>query len=356
MTKHRIETLLDNKGGKYTDRCGLFQDFGTPVKKEGSSVTEYPATLKVRTGGIVNHPYFGRIVNDFAGMLWHKDRLVLDWIHNPNEEIGIIDSYSAKTGDLICESRLLSRNQNDRAAKIKDYSDCGMPYEVSMTWGRTQDGRLVIEDVEEGGEAIVNGKTVYGPVSIIRVWGMYGAAVCPHGVDSTTSTTFHDFESDTMPKILKDFIEKFGNEKGLEYMLNDSITTIEQAEKIHADYLAADKDAKITELSGIVDALTVDNKKFKEDLEKAQKDFDEFKAKVETGKADAAKTIEDATKIAEENDRLKKALPGVNVQDTPTPPTESAPRRADVDPAERSRQTKKAYEDSLVEFFEKAVK
>lgn len=355
--KSRVELLMNQCGGKFTDRYGSFQDFGLPLKVEEDGVTEYPVSLKVRTGGVVNHPYFGRIVNDFAGMVWHKESLVLDWNHNPNEEIGVIDSYEVcrensedgkrTAGDLICEARLLSEHPNDRAARIKKYSKRKMPYEVSMTWGNTLDGRFVVEDVPAGKTVLVNDLqgSVKGPISIIRVWGMYGAAVCHHGVDGTTHTEIHDSLSSqgaTMPKDLKEFVAKFGNEKGAEYVLNDSIETLEQAERIHAEHQVAVKDAKITELTGIVDAMTLDNKKLTEDLAKVQKDFDEFKAKAEAGKGETAKQVEDATKLAEENARLKQALPGVNVGDS------------DKDSSNRENSGKPVrHKDALVDFFTK---
>ncbi len=243
MSKHRIQKLLDGTGGKITDRYGCIQDFGVYSGNESDRIKTYPVTLKVRTGGVLDHWLFGRIVMDFEGMEWHKDNLVLDWNHNADVEIGVILDRNFDGGDLICKSKLISRDPNDRVAKIVDYSGEGVPYEVSMTWGNTQSGKFVVEDVPLGKEALVNEKqgVVKGPVSIIRAWGMYGAAVCHHGVDSSTGCQFdsENRKGQIMPKDLKVFIDKFRPEKACEYMLDSKIETLEQAETAHKAYLDA---------------------------------------------------------------------------------------------------------------------
>ena len=339
---HRLKQLLESKGGTIKDVCGLITDFGQYNGNENDRIKNYPVTLKVRTGGIVDHWLLGRIVMDFKGMEWHKDHLLLDWAHDSNVEIGVIETNDYATGDLLCKARLVSRHPEDRVAKIVDYASQGVPYEVSMTWGQTQDGRFVVEDVPSGKEVVVNDKqgVVAGPCAIIRAWGMYGAAICHHGVDSSTYTQFdsNDKKGTIMPKDLKIFADKFGAEKAVEYMTNDSITSLEDAEKAHKLYL----DAKEKEEQRL--ALE-DAKKKNEELAAENARLKEDAAKLETenkAKADAqAKTVKDAKAKDEQLARLQAALPGVNVTDSATPTTVQTDGKL----------TLKSYEDSMQDFF-----
>lgn len=325
---HRIETALDQNGGKCTDRYGLIEDFGKPSQSKETNVTEYPCRLKVRDGGIINHPWFGPIVNDFAGMEWHKERLTLDWSHDNDEEIGVIDKNDSATGDLICDARLFSRNESDRAAKIRDYSEVGMPYEVSMTWGKTQDGRFVVEDLPTGKSAKVNDREIYGPVAIIRVWGMYGAAICNHGVDSSTTANFQDSEGKNMSKDLKVFIDKFGNDAAVRYMLDESVTSVEDAEALFQKEQ--------------VEALTKDNAKLVEENKTLGEQLKTVTDANEKLTQENAKLTEDFKRVGDELVKYQQALPGTSVTDAKT---DSSNREDAGKPAKNS------YRDSMTGYF-----
>lgn len=342
---HRFLKLLEDKGGTLKDVCGLVTDFGSYNGNENDRIKNYPVTLKVRTGKILDHWLFGRIVMDFKGMEWHKDKLLLDWAHDPNVEIGVIESHEYDSGDLLCKARLISRHPEDRVAKTIDYASQGVPYEVSMTWGKAQDGSFVVEEVPPGKEVVVNDKqgVITGPCTIIRVWGMYGAAICHHGVDSSTFTQFDskDKKGTIMPKDLKVFTDKFGAEKAVEYMLNDSITSLEDAEKAHKLYL----DAKAAEEQRLAldaakkqnEELAAENARLKEDAAKAET---EAKAKAEA----QAKAVEDAKAKEEQLARYQAAMPGVNLQAdaAPTGPTVQTDGTL----------TNKSYTDAMQGFFD----
>jgi len=345
MTKHRISSLLDKQGGKITDRYGSIEDWGAFSGDDNSRIKTYPVTLKVRTGGVLDHWLFGRLVMDFEGMVWHKPTLLLDWNHDPDVETGVILEHDFPGGDLVCKAKLISREPNDRVAKIIDYASEGVPYEVSMTWGATQSGKFIVEDVPSGKEVVVNDRqgAVKGPCSIIRVWGMYGSAICPHGVDSSTNCQFdsENQKGTIMPKDLKTFTDKFGSEKGVEYMLDAAIETLEDAEKSHRIFLDAKEKAeqKAALDKAIADSATLEaeNKRLKEDAAKLEA---ETKAKAEA----QAKVIADAKTLEEENKLLKQALPGINIKDSTTPPTNTGtPGKSTV------------YRDSMQQFIEKRV-
>ncbi|MCL2622430.1 MAG: hypothetical protein FWD31_02090 [Planctomycetaceae bacterium] len=343
MKKHRIETLLDEHGGKITDQYGMIEDVLADTVKDG--VTETSTRLKVRTGDWVDHWLFGRIITDFAGMSWHKSNLTLDWNHNDNEEIGIIKNKDYASGDLFCEAVLLSRDKRDRAARIVDYSRHGMPYEVSMTWGRHKSGKMVFEDVKEGAEATVNGRTVVGPGTIIRKWGMRGAAICSHGVDHTTAATILDSErSKSMEKDLKQFIDAFGEQQGLRYMLDSKITSFEDAEKEHRKFLDTKRDEQLA-------TLITDQEKLQSELKTLTEDRDKWKLEAENQKTAADKIkdsekvlVEDKKKLEEENAKYKAALPGVNV-------TDSAKDSSNRQDSRSKNETKGTYKDAMLAFF-----
>ncbi|MCL2119135.1 MAG: hypothetical protein FWH27_11990 [Planctomycetaceae bacterium] len=345
MAKHRIETLLEKNGGKFTDRYGLIEDVLTDAATEKDGVTETPIRLNVRSGDWIDHPWFGRIITDFEGMSWHKKRLILDWNHNDNEEIGIITSKDHSNGNLVCEATLLSRDKRDRAAKIIDYSRHGMPYEVSMTWGRHKSGKMVFEDVKEGTEAKVNGKTVVGPGTIIRKWGMYGAAICPHGVDHSTTTTILDSERyESMEKDLKKFIDAFGKDQAVQYMLDANIKSFEDAEEEHKKFLDARREEKLNaliadqeKLQSEIKTLAEDRDKWKSEFEKQKTDFDKIK--------DSEKTLmEDKKKLEDEHEKLQAAIPGVTVTDSETDSSNRTRVR-------KNGETKGTYRDAMMSFF-----
>jgi len=345
MEKHRIEKLLEKNGGKSIDRFGLIEDVLTDAATEKDGVTETPIRLKVRDGDWIDHPWFGRIITDFAGMSWHKKTLILDWNHNSNEEIGVIKSKDFSGGDLICEAILLSRDKRDRAARIVDYSKHGMPYEVSMTWGMHKSGKMVFEDVKEGAEATVNGKTVVGPGTIIRKWGMYGAAICPHGVDHSTTTTILDNERPKpMEKDLRKFIDAFGQEQAVKYMLDANITTFEEAEKEHKKFLDSQREERLA-------TLTTDHEKLLAEIKTLTEDRDKWKSECEAQKAayekikDSEKTLlEDKKKLESELVKFKAAVPGVNVTDSTKDPF----NRKDSNTKNETRGT---YRDAMLAFF-----
>ncbi len=316
MAKHRIEKLLEKQNGRLTDRCGLVEDVLADAVISDDGVVETPVRLKVRTGDWLDHWWLGRIITDFDGMVWHKETLVLDWNHDANEEIGVIETRDHSKGDLYCDAKFISRDKSDRAAKIVDLARHQMPYEVSMTWGNPQNGKMEFEDLGKNDTAKVNGKTVHGPGTIIRKWGMYGAAVCPHGVDSSTTTTILDSERPKpMEKDLQKFIDAFGQDQAVKYFVDAEITSFEDAEKEHEKFLVAQQKEQLATLvadqekaQNEIKALTEDRDKLKSEYEKLKTEFDKIK--------DAEKAwLEDKKKLESEVTSYKAALPGVVVSD-----------------------------------------
>jgi hypothetical protein len=154
---------------------------------EGDAKGTVPVTLKARSGGIVNHWWFGRAVHDFAGMKPAADKLPLDYCHFCDEVIGFSDKQDASSGDLMMSGQLVPFTAEDRASEVIHKAKLGVPYQASIYFDPEA---LVIEEVSAGMKASANGQEFDGPVTIFRQWQLRGAAVCPYGMDANTSVQF----------------------------------------------------------------------------------------------------------------------------------------------------------------------
>lgn len=154
---------------------------------EGETKSTVPVTLKARSGGIVNHWWFGRAVHDFAGMKPAAEKLPLDYCHFCDEVIGFSDKQDASSGDLMMSGHLVPFTAEDRASEVIHKAKLGVPYQASIYFDPEA---LVIEEVSAGMKASANGQEFDGPVTIFRQWQLRGAAVCPYGMDANTSVQF----------------------------------------------------------------------------------------------------------------------------------------------------------------------
>jgi hypothetical protein len=144
-----------------------------------------PVTIVALSGDVLTHWFWGRIVLDLAGMTRHKDRLPLDWCHDPDQIVGYLDALDTTNGRLGCKGFITPTEEGDRATKIVNQSRAGVPFEASVYW---EPGR--IDYLDSGFTATVNGREVEGPCYIATQWRLRGVAVCPWGVDPNTSTQF----------------------------------------------------------------------------------------------------------------------------------------------------------------------
>ncbi len=160
--------------------------FADPKKRDDASgLRRMPIEVLARTGQPVWHWYWDWIVHDMAGMQ-SKDRIALDYRHDPDEPIGFADKISATT-ELRLSGELISRSPEDQAAKIMDLGPAGVPYEASIHFNPMS---MELEWIPEGFQAQVNGQTVSGPVTIVRKWELLRCAICLTGVDGGSQTNF----------------------------------------------------------------------------------------------------------------------------------------------------------------------
>ena len=158
----------------------------------GEGAKSAPIRMKARTAQPVNHWFWGRVVHDMAGMRLHKDRLPVDYVHDPTEVIGYLNHFRADTDGLEVSGALVPYKDSDRASEIIHKARAGVPYEASIYFGG--DG-IKVEDVAQGQVAQVNGFQFAGPGIVIREWPLRGVAVCPYGADMNTRSELAQGES-----------------------------------------------------------------------------------------------------------------------------------------------------------------
>lgn len=170
----------------------LMLQVGIEFGDNGEDAKTAPVKLLARTHAI-NHPYWGQIEHDFGGMQ-HKSRIPLDFCHDQKEIVGYANRFDITDEGLVL-SGAITPYKDDRASEIVHKQRLGVPYEASIDFR----GSIGIEKVVEGQQAEVNGHTFDGPGFIVRKWTLRGCAVCPHGADSNTSTTFSDNQPGEYP-------------------------------------------------------------------------------------------------------------------------------------------------------------
>lgn len=159
----------------------------TPQTVEGGGATLYPFSMMARTPGVAHHPWWGPCVHDFEGMIPGKDRISVDYCHEPEEIVGYADRIELGADGLKLTGALVSIAEGDRAAEIFAKSKAGVPYEASIL---TNSAGLLAEFVPDGLAVKVNGETFEGPLTVFRKWQLWGVAVLPYGSDPKTQVAF----------------------------------------------------------------------------------------------------------------------------------------------------------------------
>lgn len=190
----QLKTTAPANALTFESACN-FESPGDRDVKTG--LRKMPVKLLARTGNVVEHWYFGRIVHDMKGMR-SKSRIALDYRHDPDEPIGFADKIEADT-ELRLGGELISRSPEDEAAKIMDLGPAGVPYESSIQFG----GDVLFEWLPENMSTEVNGQSVTGPLTIVREWDLVRCAICLTGVDSGSQTSFSESGDNSAPINLK---------------------------------------------------------------------------------------------------------------------------------------------------------
>lgn len=172
------------------------QDAKAPANAFGWDSTEFevkaaedksaPIRMLARTGGALQHAYWGRIVHDFAGMQ-HRDAIPIDYQHKSGDPIGVVNAFEVIDGDLYLSGSLESIREGDVAHELMQKRDRGIPFQASIFFDPND---LELEFLPEGMTQEVNDRTIEGPAVIATKWRLRGVAVTPHGYDVGTESQF----------------------------------------------------------------------------------------------------------------------------------------------------------------------
>lgn len=147
------------------------------AKDEGLNVT-----LLARSSKAIDHWYWGSVVHDLEGMKV-KERIPLDFNHNPDEIIGYLDEFEITEEGLLCHGKLTPFSENDRASEIAFKSKAGVPWESSISFGG--DG-IVLENI--GDDPVTVNGLEFSNGTVVREWPFRACAICPSGADANTSS------------------------------------------------------------------------------------------------------------------------------------------------------------------------
>lgn len=154
----------------------------------GEGSRSAPVQIIARTAGVLDHWYWGPMVHDLDGMQMRRNRVVIDWRHDRDQQLGYLNRFEVTENGLECSGALVPYCQDDRAAEIAHKSREGVPYQASIEFG----GALLIEEVAPGAPVEVNGQTLTGPLTVFREWTLEAVAICPQGYDRNTETVALD--------------------------------------------------------------------------------------------------------------------------------------------------------------------
>lgn len=165
--------------------------FAAPTERK-NGLRRMPVNVLARTGKPVFHWYWDWIVHDLDGMS-HKPAIAFDYRHDADEPIGVANEFDVRDGNLYLAGELISRSEDDEAARIMDLGPAGVPYEQSIHFDPRS---VVLEYLPEGLTTTVNGQQVNGPLTIVRQWELLRCAFCLTGVDGGTKTFFDGSDAD----------------------------------------------------------------------------------------------------------------------------------------------------------------
>lgn len=155
----------------------------TARMQEPNDPEKYDVQLLARTPNPLFHWWWGNIVHDMAGFSKHKEKIALDWNHDPNTLVGYADKQETDETGLTLSGKLVSLEPNDQADKIRRWKSSGVPLEASIYFDEAE-----LEYIPEEATTLVNGFQFAGPGVVVRKWTIRGCAICPYGYDGKTET------------------------------------------------------------------------------------------------------------------------------------------------------------------------
>ena len=162
-----------------------FMQVAADVTAKADESGNYKFSITALGGEVLEHWWFGPIIQDLSGMQMAGDRIPLDYNHDSKEIIGFAELKS--TGDALELNATIVPYESDRGAEIIHKLGAGVPYQASIDYTPTKPDEILYEYIDENEVTQVNGKEFQGPLTVVRKWILHGLAICPHGADSDTS-------------------------------------------------------------------------------------------------------------------------------------------------------------------------
>jgi hypothetical protein len=216
----------------------------------GLKPKEYPFEVVILSGKPMHTPELGNFVIDLQTLSFHKQRMAVNYNHDQNKILGYFENFRITDEGLVANGTI---GESSETEWFIEQALNEVPFEVSAEIDEKQG--IAIE-LGAGEKAEVNGNTIESETTIYKNVPFLGAAICLHGVDKFTRFTLLKQETTNMSKTnpttlktnttnlsddkppeekkvtsqeLKEFIEAFGTERGIE--LFQSGTNIEDVRK-----------------------------------------------------------------------------------------------------------------------------
>lgn len=151
------------------------------LTSNGENAKTAKVKLVARSSEPIFDPSLGMFVNDFSGMRT-KSRIYLDWEHGT--ENGYLNHFDVSSGELVCSGVLVITD--DASRQLAEKMAAGVPYQASIEFSADEG---LIEYVPDGATTTVNGRSLSGPLMVVREWDLLAVAICKYGRDANTSST-----------------------------------------------------------------------------------------------------------------------------------------------------------------------
>lgn len=283
-------------------------------RENGEGAKTAPIKLKARSGQPIEHWFWGKVVHDMSGVK-HKQRIAVDYAHNESEILGYVNHFDTEGGDLQLSGALTPFSDSDRASEVMHKMKAGVPYEASIFFGG--DG-IKVQEVAEGEMTPVNGYQFEGPGVIIREWPLRGVAICPYGADSNTESVSLSGGKSFAAQVVKKEIEEIEmSEIKLAVEAEGKVEAVAvEAKPVEAEVKAeaiAVEAEKVSEVS-----LSAERDAFKAQLESAQNEGVELKAKFAEMVAEVEKLTSRAVAAETKLSAIEKGAEPVSAIPAPT--------------------------------------
>lgn len=231
--------------------------------KASFSMTAYSGKI------IKGHSYWGDLAIDVSGISFNQKRIPILEDHNWDKKLGVSNSLpkiDPQNGVFFEKISLLN---NPNALEFKQNLDDGFPYQASISI-KPQ----MVEELEAGVFAEVNGYKMKGPGRIIRKSVFREASACVFGADHRTGVKSLSEEEDTIVEVMltesTKQTKKENKKEGSINMLN--LSAIKETHSELHDKLEGEFKEKEDKIASLTSEIT-DLKKQISDLEKEKADL-----------------------------------------------------------------------------------